>query len=56
MINDPCRDCKNKEIDEWGYVCDFWCHKRSEYLSYMEGYKDAKEEVKNLSADKKEAI
>ena len=33
----PCIDCPNKQIDEWGYLCDWSCGKRSAWLNYEAG-------------------
>lgn len=34
---DPCKDCSNKVIDDYGYFCDLACGKHSAYLNKEAG-------------------
>lgn len=36
-MKDPCKDCKRKEIDEHGYLCDLFCGEYSAHINQMAG-------------------
>ena len=36
---EPCIDCLDINTDEYGYICDLACGKRTAWLNYMEGLK-----------------
>ncbi len=38
---EPCIDCPNKVIDDFGYFCDIACGKRAAWENYMAGYDQA---------------
>jgi hypothetical protein len=42
---EPCIDCKDKEVDSYGYLCNLSCGKRTVFLSYEAG---AEELLKRL--------
>lgn len=46
IIKNPCKHCKNKQIDSYGYVCDLTCGEYSAYLSQIEGAKKVLEYLK----------
>ena len=37
FIPDPCADCSNKRVDEYGYLCDLGCGGRTAYLNKLAG-------------------
>jgi hypothetical protein len=41
LAENPCLNCKNKNEDDYGLLCDWVCHKHSYYNSYMKGVEDA---------------
>jgi hypothetical protein len=41
----PCDDCKNKQEDDYGLICDLGCGCHSMYWNYSAGYKEGIEEV-----------
>jgi hypothetical protein len=40
LAENPCLNCKNKDEDDYGLLCDLVCHKHSYYNSYMKGVED----------------
>jgi len=34
---EPCIECPNKKIDDYGYFCDLACGKRTAWLNYKAG-------------------
>jgi len=42
---EPCIDCPDINRDEYGYICDLTCGKRTAWLNYMEGFKAGRREV-----------
>lgn len=48
IIADPCKGCPRRDEDDWGYVCDIACGKRSQYLAMLEGARLA---IKELSSE-----
>jgi len=45
FIKCPCEECtaEYKLIDEWGYLCDLTCQKRSQWINRCRGAEEAKE-------------
>uniref|UniRef100_A0A6M3LB61 Uncharacterized protein n=1 Tax=viral metagenome TaxID=1070528 RepID=A0A6M3LB61_9ZZZZ len=39
-MKEPCIDCPDKMIDDYGYLCDLSCGKRSMWTNYMAGVKE----------------
>jgi len=44
-ITDPCIGCPNINLDEYGYLCDIACGKRSAWLNYMAGIREVVEAI-----------
>ena len=36
---EPCIGCPDMDLDEYGYLCDLACGKRTAWLNYMAGMK-----------------
>ena len=52
---EPCISCPETVVDEWGYLCDLACGKRSTWLNYMVGIKEVVEWIEThtlISPDK----
>ncbi len=39
VIPNPCKDCSDIQLDDYGYLCDLSCGKRTAYLNQLEGAK-----------------
>lgn len=39
-MKEPCIDCTNKQRDEYGYLCDLSCGKRTAWANYQAGMLD----------------
>ncbi len=37
---DPCVDCPDIDVDEYGYLCDLACGKRTAWLNFKAGIKE----------------
>ena len=48
---EPCVGCSNLEMDEWGYLCDLSCGKRTAWLNYQAGIMEVVEWMKQNSSD-----
>jgi len=44
-ITDPCIGCPNINLDEYGYLCDIACGKRTAWLNQIKGYELGVREV-----------
>ncbi len=53
-----CISCSNRAIDDYGYVCDLYCGKHSEWLNYQAGIKEVMEwiETHNLIKPDEDSI
>ena len=47
MKVEPCVDCPDKVIDNYGYYCDIACEKRSAWLNYRAGIKEVVEWIRS---------
>jgi len=36
---DPCKDCPDKQEDDYGLTCNWWCSGQSWYIIRQEAYK-----------------
>lgn len=55
MKVEPCVDCPDKVIDDYGYYCDLTCGIRTAWLNYLEGVKEMVEWIEShelISPDK----
>ncbi len=43
---EPCIDCPRKVVDDFGYLCDISCGKRTAWLNYQAGIKEMVEWIK----------
>ncbi len=46
-MNNPCIDCTNKVVDEYGLFCDLACGKHTAYINYQAGIKEVVEWINN---------
>lgn len=46
-MKEPCIDCPDKLVDDWGYVCDIHCGKRSQWLNYQAGIREVVEWIES---------
>ncbi len=51
-MKDPCKDCKDKQIDHWGYFFDLSCGKHSAYENFSAGQKDMLDKL--IQSDKRD--
>jgi hypothetical protein len=42
---EPCLNCPDKEVDEYGYLCDIACGKRTAWINFTAGRQQAFKEV-----------
>lgn len=42
-MKDPCVDCPDNNIDEWGFLCNLGCGKRTAWVNYQAGVKEVVE-------------
>ena len=39
-VKNPCENCQNKQVDEYGYLCDLACGGHTAYINYQAGIKE----------------
>ncbi len=39
-VKEPCIDCPDKVVDDYGYFCDIACGKRTAWQNYQAGIKE----------------
>lgn len=44
-MKEPCIDCPEKKIDDYGYFCDLHCGKRTAWFNHQEGIREVVEWV-----------
>jgi len=47
----PCIGCPDLQMDEYGYLCDLSCGKRTAWLNYMAGIREVVEWINTNIAD-----
>jgi len=39
-MKNPCKDCPNIQLDDYGYLCDLACGQKTAYLNHQKGMKE----------------
>lgn len=48
---DPCINCDNKVSDDYGYLCDLACGKRTAWLNYQAGQQSVMEWIESGNSE-----
>ena len=51
---EPCIGCPDIQMDNYGYLCDLACGKRTAWLNYMAGIREAAEWIRQYECKNSE--